>query len=242
MDERRLRTDRSDPGSRALARLEGLRARDWSRRVGSSLALAALAVAAPIAAAPITGDPGATVGAIVGGLLFLALAVAAWPYTWSAEERRHRELEAIWRELRSDADNPVQWERYGAWAEADEGSVDLARIACAPAVDRIRGAPSPYSSQVVRRIDADHVAAAAEAMEELRAEASELELRAQQRYEDEHEQAERLAHEQVLHEIDEAAAAELRAEEERLDRELAQQEATERKAQAEAVAKALRRP
>ena len=55
-------------------------------------------------------------------------------------------------------------------------------------------------------------------------------------------QAERLAHEQVLREIDDAAAAELKAEEERLDREIAQQEATERKAQAEAVAKALRRP
>ena len=105
----------------------------------------------------------------------------------------------------------MPWERYAAWAEPDEGSVELSRIACAPAAERIAGAPSPYSLQVLRRLDADDVAAAAEAMEELRAEASELELRAQQRHEDEGEQAERLAQEQVLREIDEAAAAELKA-------------------------------
>jgi hypothetical protein len=242
VNEEHAVTDRSDPGARALARLERLRARDLWVRIGTAVALTLLGVALPLAAEPITGDPGATVGAIVAALLLVALAVAVWPYEWTREEYRHRTLDAIWHEVRTDADVAVPWERDAAWAAARAGSVELARLACAPASERIAGAPSPYSSEVVRRLDADDVAPAAEAMEKLRAEAWELELEAQQRHADERAAAERAAEERMLRELDEAAAADLKAKEERLKREMAQQEAAERRAQAEAVAKALRRP
>jgi hypothetical protein len=207
-----------------------------------AMALVTLALVAPIVAAPATGEAGATVGAIVGALLILGLAIAVWPYAWSGEELKHHELESIWREVRSDADRAVPWERYAAWAESNQASVELTRITCAPADDRLAGAPSPFSLQTVRRVAADDIAAAAEAMEELRAEAAELELRAQQRHAHEAEEAEREAQERVLRKIDQATTAELKAREEQLERELVQQEAAERKAQAEAVARALRRP
>ena len=234
--------DRSDPRVRALARLQSFTARDQRARIATALALFALAMTAPLAAAPMIGDRGATVGAIVAALLLVALAVAVWPYEWSPEEREHRELEAIWREVRSEADRAVPWERYAAWAEAREGSVELLLLSRGPATERLAGAPSRYRSRVVRRLDAEDVEAAAEAMEELRTEAAVLEVRAQQRHEDEKEEAERMAQERVLRELDEAVAADLKAEEERLRRQMAQQEAAERKAQAEAVATALRRP
>lgn len=235
-------SDRSDPAVRAAVRLERLEARDQTARVTKALMLGVVAIVAPLTAAPITGDPGATVGAIVGGLLALALAVAVWPYEWSVEERRHRELEAIWRELRSDADAGVPWERYGAWAEPVEDAVQLVLVTCAPAAPRVGGAPSPYSRRVVRRLDPDDVAAAAQAMEELRADAAQRELRAQQRYEQANLEAQRQTDDRTLREIDETAAADLRAREQQLEREFAEQQAAERRAQAEAVARALRRP
>ena len=241
MDERQVIADRSDPGVRAVARLERLRGRDRDPRIGAALVLAALAIAAPMAAAGIVGDSGAMVGVIVAALLLVAFAVAVWPYQWKAEQLKHHELEAIWREVRSDADRLVPWERYAAWAEPREGSVELALLSCGPAIERLAGAPSQYGRQVVRRLDADDVGGAVEAMDELRSEAAELELRAQQRHVDEREEIERTGQERVLSEIDEAAAAQLEAEEKRLERELAREEAAERQAQAEAVAKAVRR-
>jgi hypothetical protein len=234
-------TDRSDPGARARVRLEHLLTRERRVRTSIALALGALAVAAPIAAASIADDPGATVGAIVIAALFVALAVAIWPHPWSPEEHEHHELESIWRELRSDADGSAPWERYAAWAQPSGAAVELILLTRAPAAQRT-AASSRYSARVVRRLDADDVAAAAEAMEQLRAEAWELELAARQRYEHELGEAERREHERVLREVDEDAAADLKAREELLERELEQQEAAERLAQSEAVARALRRP
>jgi hypothetical protein len=52
----------------------------------------------------------------------------------------------------------------------------------------------------------------------------------------------KVPHHASRHGINQTAAADLAAREERLRRERAQQEASERQAQAEAVAKALRRP
>lgn len=234
--------DRDDPGVRARIQLEQLKARDRRARIVKAMVLLAVVAVAPLTAAPITGDPGATVGAIVVGLLSLALAVAIWPYEWSPDEQRHRELEAIWHELRSDSDWFVPWERYSAWAEPVDGAVQLVLITCAPAAPRIGGAPSAYSRQVIRRVDADDVAGAAQAMEELRAEAAQRELRAQQRHELKSLEAQRRADDRTLREIDDTAAADIKARERELTRELAEQEAAERRAQAEAVARALRRP
>lgn len=203
--------------------------------------LVGLAVVSSVQMPSVVGDPGARVGLVVAALLLVGLAAAVWPYRWRPEELEHHELEAIWRELRSDADRAVPWERYAAWAEARDGSLDLLRLSCAATTDRVAGAPSPFASQVVRRLESDDVDAAAQAMEELRAELAELEGRAEQRHKEESEEADRLAHEQVLREIDHAAAAQVKANERQLDREIAQQEAAERRTQAEAVAKALRR-
>jgi hypothetical protein len=213
--------------------LERLKRRDRRRRIARALVLVALAVAAPFVAA---ADPGATIGAVVASLLLCALAVAVWPYRWSAAEERHRELEAIWRELRTDADTSVPWERLAAWAQAAGDEVELVIITCAP------GEPRAYGRHVVRRVGGDDVAAAAEAMEELRADAAQRELDAQRRHEQGELEAQWRAEERALHDVDKAAAIELRAREEQLKRELAEQDAAERRAQAEAVARALRRP
>ena len=234
--------DRSDPGSRAAARLERARSRDRHGRFAAAWALIAAGVAAPFAAAAATGDPGAAVGGVAAGLLLVTLSVAAWPQEWSAAEERHRRLEGIWREIRTDADAQPPWERYGAWAEPAKGCVQLSLIRCEPAARRFAGAPSPYSSRVKRRIAPDEVATAAEAMEKLRAKAAELELAARQRHDAERDDAARRAHDELMRGIDEAAETYQREADERARRELAEQDAADRAAQAEALARALRRP
>lgn len=83
--------------------------------------------------------------------------------------------------------------------------------------------------------------AAAEAMEELRDEASQRELAARRGHEQGRADAERAAHEMALQEIEERAAADVAAGEEQLRREQAAEEEAEQKAQAEALARALRR-
>lgn len=167
--------------------------------------------------------------------------MAVWPYDWSAAEGRHRELEAIWRELRGDADASVPWERYAAWAEPAGSQVKLSLITCGPRAGGPPPSPSPYSLQVVRRLSAEDQEAAAEAMEELRAEAWRRELEARRRHEQDQVDAEQAAHDMTMQEIDERAAAEVAARDEELRRELAAQEEAEQKAQAEALARALRR-
>ena len=234
--------DRSDPGVRAVDRFERSKARDRAVRSGAGLALGTAAVVAPFVAAPATGSSGATVGAVVGALLLAALAAAVWPYEWSSAEEQHRRLEAIWREVRTDPDAQVPWDRYAAWVEPGGGQVELALIRCAPTMRRVAGAPSPYSRKVARRMGADDVATAAEAMEELRAQASDLEFKAQQDHAANLAETERRAHEETLRGIDEEAAAYQRAADERAQRELAEQDAAEQEAQAAALARALRRP
>ncbi len=217
------------------------RARERSLRIAVAVALGALAAIGPFVAGPVTGGAGAVVGAIVAALLLTGLAVAVWPYDWSAAEGRHRELEAIWRELRGDADAFVPWERYTAWAEPAGSQVKLSLITCGPRAGGPPPSPSPYSLQVVRRLSAEDQEAAAEAMEELRAEARRRELEARRRHEQDQVDAEQAAHDMTMQEIDERAAADVAAREEELRRELAAQEEAEQKSQAEAVARALRR-
>jgi hypothetical protein len=234
--------DRGDPAVRAALRLEGTKARDRGTRIGAAVTLGALAVVGPLVAKPLTGDPGATVGAVLVSLLVVALAVAVWPQSWSAEERRHHELEAIWREARSDADASVAWRRFAVWAREDRGAVELILVRCAPSTARAAGAPSPYDLEVASRFAPEEVAAAAEAMEKLRADAADRELHARQEFEQTQVEAEQAAHVRTLREIDESAEAELRAREVQMRREIAEQEAADAQSQAEAVARALRRP
>ncbi len=136
----------------------------------------------------------------------------------------------------------VGWERYAAWAESAGKQVELALIRCGPRAGEAAPAASPYSRQVVSQIDGDDVEAAAEAMEALRAEASKWEAEATARYEREQVEAEQAAHEMMLQEIEDTAAADIAAGEAQTRRELAAQEEAEQKAQAEALARALRSP
>src|SRR3954454_11945112 len=117
--------DRSDPAVRAAARLAQTRTDERRNRRVAAATLLLAGVLAVLAAEPVTGEPGATVGAIVGALLLTALAVAVWPYAWSEAEATRRRLESIWPELRRAAARRVEWDRYAAWAEAREGSIRL---------------------------------------------------------------------------------------------------------------------
>lgn len=234
--------DRSDPGVRAAAAFEHTHASERRRRIVGTLSLGAVALVAPFAAEPLTGDHGATVGAVVGSLVLLALAVAASPHEWSPEEERHHRLEAIWREVRTDADVRTPWERYAAWVEPADGAVELVVIRRAPVAERAGGSLSPFSPRVHLRLGPDDVASAAEAMEKLRGEAAGLEEKARQLYEESQVEAERSTHEETLRSVDEAAESYQREQDERLRREGAEQDAAERQAQAEALVRALRRP
>src|SRR3954468_17225061 len=112
------RPDRSDPAVRAAARLVALRRRQTAVRTAAAAGLIGAAVTLPVAAAPLTGDPGASVGGVLGGLLLLVMAALTSPWQWSREEREYHELDSIWREVRPDADREVPWDRFAAWAEA----------------------------------------------------------------------------------------------------------------------------
>jgi hypothetical protein len=135
-----------------------------------------------------------------------------WPWAWSPQERRHHELTAIWAQARGDADTDVPWDRYAAWAGAEGQHVELVLLRLAGTTDD----PSPLSTEVVRRLDPDDIAGAASAMEQLRERATAMETCA-------------------------AADEHHRQAEEQMRGELASEEAAERRAQAAAVARALRR-
>ena len=79
-------------------------------------------------------------------------------------------------------------------------------------------------------------------MEELRAEAARLEEEAQRRYEQRLEAAELAVERARLRRIDAEGAAQIRAGVERARQEVAAQEEAEDRAQADALARALRRP
>jgi hypothetical protein len=206
------------------------------------LTLALVGVTLVATAEPLTGVAGARVGAVIGALCLVGVGAAVWPWTWSRAEYEHHRLDSIWRELRADADEDVSWERYAAWAEAGSDSVQLQLIRRAPGRPRPGGAPSPFKRTLVRRVDPDDVAAAAEAMETLRAQASERERQARERHIDEQLERERRLQETRLAEIDRELEQAVQAGEEQARRELAEREAADRRAQADAVARALRRP
>jgi hypothetical protein len=234
--------DLSDPGVRAAARLAGQLRAHRGGRIAVSVGLALLALAFVVAAEPVTGVAGARVGAFVGAFCLVGLGAAAWPWTWSRAEYEHRRHYSIWREVRNDADEETAWERYAAWAEASSESVQLQLIRCAPGRPRAAEAPSPFSWRPVSKVDPEDVEAAAEAMQILRAEASERERNAQDGHTQRLLESERRAQEARLAEIDRELEQTVRAGEERARRELAEQEAADRRAQADAVARALRRP
>lgn len=235
-------SEHADPGRRAADRLAVARRRDTRARTASALGLAMFAVTAPLCAAPLTGDPGATVGAVLAGLLLGALAAVLWPWRWSEAEEEHHRLAAVWRELRTDAEHAVPWERYAAWAEPAGDAVRLELVLCAAAQARTGGAPSPYRRKIRGQLDAEDLAAAAEVMEILRAQATEFELEAQQGHELAHAEADQRRHEETLAAIDRATDEEILVREDDARRELEAQDAAERRVQAEALARALRRP
>ena len=231
--------DDSDPATG----VERLRARERRRRVRAGLLLGALAAVAAFTAAPLIGSPGATVGGVVAAIILSLLAIATWPSEWSDTERAHHELAFIWRQARADAgDEQVAWERCAAWAEPVGEEVELQLICCESIAGRVADAPSPFSRLIVRRLNAEDIEAAAEAMQQLRDEAAERERQARERHELDRVRADGRAYDEQLSAIDDQAAAELAAREQRLRREFAEQEAAERRMQAEAVARAIRRP
>jgi hypothetical protein len=231
--------DRSDPAVRAAHAMRDAERRDRAGRVLAAALLTAIAMTGPVVAAPVTGEPGATVGAVVGSVLLAGLAVAVWPWAWSADERRHRELEAIWAEVRGDGD-ATPWDRFAAWADtdADGDRVELVLVCRAGSTN----APSPLGTEVVERLDPDDIAAAAAAMERLREEAREREAASRERHLASLAAAERREYEEALARVDRAAEEQQQRAEAQMRRELAAQEADERRAQAAAVARALRRP
>jgi hypothetical protein len=233
--------DRSDPEVRAQLALARFERRQSVTRVVAALALFAMALVGPFIAAPVIGDPGATVGAIVASVLFAGSGVAIWPWDRSAAEREHNRLAAMWAEARADDGTETPWDRYAAWAKADDEHVELLLLTrTGTAAESPK--PSPFSAKRVQRLDADDVVEATAAMERLRSEAADLEAKARERHAEAVAAAERKPYEDALREVDETAAAEQRRAEAQMRRELAEQEAAERRAQASAVARALRRP
>src|SRR4051794_40100779 len=160
-------TDLSDPGARAAAGLTAQLRAHRRGRIGGSLSLALLGVVLVVTAEPLTGVAGARVGAVVAALCLIGLGAAVWPWAWSRAEHEHHQLDSIWREVRTDAELEVPWERYAAWAEAGPKSVQLQLIRCAPGRPLVGGAPSPFSRKRLRLLDPDDIAGAAEAMEAL---------------------------------------------------------------------------
>jgi hypothetical protein len=227
--------DRSDPAVRAERALRRVGQRHKQRRWLVACGLLAAAAAMPL----LTGKPGSVVGGLVASALCVGLAVAAWPWAWSVEEREHHHLEAIWREARTDALADVAWERHAAWAVADGEQVRLLRLTCLPCTDH---APRRLRSHVVESIDAAAIADAAQAMEALRKACEDRELAARQALFDAQLLGERQADDEALAAVDTAAARAQREADEQMRREVEAQDAAERRAQAAALAEALRRP
>ena len=228
-------------GPSAVARYTTARAQ-VARSAGYGTALALLPFAVALAARGSVTAEGAAVGGVVGALVLLAVIGAVWPSEPSELELRHRELEAAWRSVRVDADEEVPWDRYAAWADPRGASVEISLIRCRPAARRAGGAPSPFTREVLQCIDGEEVERAASAMEKARALAAERELAARQRLVDEELRAEQRSHDRTMKAIDDAAAADLKSREAAVEREFHAQQEVERRAQAEALAKALRRP
>jgi hypothetical protein len=231
-----LTLDRDDPAGRAHLAVQKLQRRQRTSRIAGALALFALAAAGPLLAAPT-----ATVAAFVASLVFVGCGVAVWPWTWSDAEREHHTAAAIWAQARPTATGEEPWTRYAAWARADDDQVELVLITRAGTADG-NAAPSPFAMSVKRRLDPDAVGDAAVAMEALRDEAAEFEGGAHEAYLEAVAAAARKPLDDALREVEKAADEHRRHAEAEMRRELAEQDAAERRAQAAAVARALRRP
>lgn len=233
--------DRSDPAVRAADRLWRGHAR--VRRRGKLLAgsLVLLAAGIVIAAYPVTSSPGAVVGAVAAAVVLVALAGVAMPQQWSAAERRHRELEAIWHELRTDAGEAVPWDRFAAWAESHGEGVSLYLLREAAGEPGREPWPSRFSRKPVKTLPADEMEDAVAAMEELRAEASVKEQQARAAYERARAQERNAEYDEALRTVERSASEYQAARETEMLREVSEQEAAERRAQAEALARGLRR-
>jgi hypothetical protein len=218
---------------------EELEERDRGRRSVQGLGLVLAGIGVVAVAAVVIRDEAAIFGGSLLAFLLWGVAGAVWPHDWQPEERRHHELDAVWRQMRGDADQEVGWERYAAWAEPSGAEVELSLVTRLPAS---HGGPSPYRREVARRLEADDVVCAAEEMEELRAEAARREAKAQERHAASVIAADQEAHEARLHEIDAAAATEQAAREAAMKQQLSAEEQAERRAQAEILARALRKP
>lgn len=232
--------DRSDPAVRATLAVHAFERRERASRTILALSLVAGAVGLPFVAAPLTGGPGATVGAIAAAVRLAGCAVAGWPWQWSQAEREHHTNAAIWTQARPAAPDESPWKRYGAWARADGERVELALIT--RAASDATALPSPFTVTVRETFDGDAILEATEAMERLRTEAAELETHARRQHEQALATAQRKPYDDALRALDQAAGEEQRRAEAEMRRKLAEEEEAERRAQATAVARALRRP
>ena len=230
--------DRSDPAVRADLALRAAEHAHRARRTLAGLLLAAVAVAGPFAAAPLTGAPGATIGAIVASVLCAGCAVVVWPWNWSAAEREHHRLAAVWAQARPDTEAATPWERHAAWAQERGGAVDVLLVTRAGSAEP---SPSPYRAAVVETFAAEAVLEATAAMERVRGEAAEREARAHERHLEAVAAVTCKPYDDALRRVDDDAAAAQRHAEAQMRDELAREEAAERRAEAAAVARALRR-
>ena len=229
--------DRDDPDVRARLAVHDFERRERTTRIAKALGLFALAGLGPWLAGPVPGDP-ATVGAVLASLLFLGGGAAIWPWTWSEAERKHHTAAAIWAQIRPTAGDDTPWTRYGAWAIARDQQIELVLVSRRGTADEAVAA-SPFTLTIKRRLDPDEVDDAAEAMEALRQEAAELETRAYERHRDTVGAAVRP--DDAVRALDPAADDHQRRAEVQMLREVAAEDAGERRAQASAVARALRR-
>ena len=231
--------DRSDPAVRAELALRAAEQEHRARRTLAGLLLAAVAVAGPFAAAPLTGGPGATIGAIVASVLCAGCAVVVWPWRWSAAEREHHRLAAVWAQARPDTDAMTPWDRHAAWAQERDGAVEVLLVTRAGSGDRVavavpRGRPRDVRGRGGPRGDRGDGARPRRGRR-ARGAAHERHLEAVAA-------AARKPYDDALRRVDDDAAAAQRRAEAQMREELAREEAAERRAQAAAVARALRRP
>jgi hypothetical protein len=230
--------DRDDPAVRAAAQVARRRRRRREAGTVMSTVLLGLAVLVLVLAAADGGAP-AWISATLAAVLCGGLAVVAWPRRWPSAEREHHELEAVWAQARGEAGLSAPWERYAAWAIADDRHVRLVALRCAPADDP---APNRITAARRRRLDGSDIAGATAAMEALRDELAAKEEAARRARDDRRTAAAQRAHDAALAAIDAEAADRLRVEEAAMRAELAAERTAEEQAQAAAVARALRRP
>jgi hypothetical protein len=237
--------DRDDPEGRAQLAVDAFARRERTTRIASALGLFALAALGALLA--VIADPTPTFGTILASLLFAGCGLAMWPSTWSDDEREHHAHAAIWAQVRPNADQDVPWTRYAAWANANEDHVELVLIRRAGSAATALS-PSPFALTVKRRLDPDALEEAAEAMAALQAEAAELEARDHERHLATVTTAARKPYHDGLRAADDAlSGTEPAADEQQrhaeieMRHELAEEHAAERRAQAIAVARALRR-